>query len=85
MKKRIERPALTAAFAAAETAAKVRSGESTASKQTMTTAIVLPIRTHELLRAVAYKRAANGKRISVSALIVDLVERHRVELEKEIR
>lgn len=51
--------------------------------ETMTTAIVLPKRTHELLRAVALKRAAAGGRLSVSAVIADLTERHRAELERE--
>lgn len=51
----------------------------------MTTAISLPVTTWELLRRVAFKRALqHGGRTSVSAVLVDLVERHRKEMEKEI-
>ena len=51
----------------------------------MTTAINLPVETWELLRQVAFKRALNtGGRASVSALLVDLVERQRAALEKEL-
>lgn len=69
------------------TAAKSRgAAESEAAKKdTMTTAIVLPVRTWEMLRSVALKRAAAGGRLSVSAVIAALAERHRAELEREIR
>jgi hypothetical protein len=51
----------------------------------MTTAINLPISTWELLRKVAFSRALkHGGRASVSAVLVDLVESNRKELEKEI-
>jgi hypothetical protein len=56
-----------------------------AKKDTMTTAIVLPVRTWEMMRSVALKRAAAGGRLSVSAVIAALAERHRAELEREIR
>ncbi len=50
----------------------------------MTTAIHIPRSTWKLLRAVAFKRALDrGGRSSVSALLVELAERHRNELEKE--
>ncbi len=50
----------------------------------LTTAIVIPRSTWRLLRAVAFKRAQEqGGRPSVSALVMELVERHRKELEKE--
>jgi hypothetical protein len=66
------------------TAAKTRGvAEPEAKGGNMTTAIVLPKRTHDLLRAVALKRAAAGGRLSVSAVIVDLAEKHRGELERE--
>lgn len=67
------------------TAAKGRStsGSEPPENKNMTTAIVLPKRTYELLRAVALKRAAAGGRLSVSAVIVDLAEKHRSELERE--
>ena len=43
-----------------------------------------PVETAALARAVAFARAKkHGGRASVSALLVNLVERHRVELEKE--
>ena len=51
----------------------------------LTTAINLPRSTWELLRKVAFSRAMkDGGRASVSAVLVDLVERNRKELEKEI-
>jgi hypothetical protein len=50
----------------------------------MTTAIVLPKRTLDLSQAVALKPAAAGGRLSVSAVIVDLAEKHRGELEREV-
>ncbi len=52
--------------------------------ETLTTAIVIPRSTWRLLRAVAFKRAQEqGGRPSVSALVLELVDRHRKELEKE--
>ena len=46
----------------------------------LTTAIHIPRATHKLLRAVAFKRAQErGGRPSVSALLVELVERQRDE------
>jgi hypothetical protein len=65
------------------TAAKTRGGTETPEKGNMTTAIVLPKQTYELLRAVALKRAAAGGRLSVSAVIASLAEKHRGELERE--
>jgi hypothetical protein len=51
----------------------------------LTTAIHLPRQTWTLLRAVAFQRAQKrGGRASVSGLIVELVERARAGLEKEI-
>jgi hypothetical protein len=51
----------------------------------MTTAINLPASMWELLRRVAFNRALKrGGRASVSAVLVDLVERNRRELEKEL-
>ncbi len=52
--------------------------------KTLTTAIVIPRSTWRLLRAVAFKHAQEqGDWPSVSALVLELVERHRKELEKE--
>ncbi len=49
-----------------------------------TTAINLPVDTWTMLRAAAFARAqATGERPSVSALITELAEQHRAELEKE--
>ena len=69
------------------TAAKTRgvAEPESAKKESMTTAIVLPKRSYELLRSVALKRAAAGGRLSVSAVIADLVEKHRAEMEGEAR
>jgi hypothetical protein len=50
-----------------------------------TTGINLPVETWELLRRVAFERSRqSGGRGSVSALLVELVDRHRRELEKEL-
>ncbi len=52
--------------------------------ETLTTAIVIPRSNWRLLRVVAFKRAQEqGDWPSVSALVMELVERHRKELEKE--
>jgi predicted CopG family antitoxin len=51
----------------------------------VTSGINLPVDIYELLNRVAFRRALKrGGRPSVSALLVDLVERHRKELEKEL-
>jgi hypothetical protein len=51
---------------------------------TLTTAIHIPRSTWKLLRAVAFRRAQErGGRPSVSALLVELAEERRKELEKE--
>ena len=50
-----------------------------------TTGINLPEDVWILLNRVAFERARKfGGRASVSALLVDLVERHRKELEREL-
>jgi len=50
-----------------------------------TTGINLPVDIWELLNRVAFERAKKfGGRPSVSGLLVDLVQRHRKELEKEL-
>jgi hypothetical protein len=51
----------------------------------VTSGINLPVEIYQLLNRVAFSRSLkNGGRPSVSALIVDLVQRHRKELEKEL-
>ena len=51
----------------------------------VTSGINLPVDIYELLNRVAFKRALKyGGRPSVSGLLVDLVERHRKALEKEL-
>jgi hypothetical protein len=56
------------------------------SGETITTAIHIPRDTWSLLRAVAFRRAQDqGGRSSVSKLVTELVERHRGELEHEIK
>ena len=50
-----------------------------------TTGINLPADIWELLNRVAFQRAKKyGGRPSVSALLVELVQRHRRELQKEL-
>jgi len=60
--------------------------EDTAIERThRTTGINLPSGIWELLNRVAFERAKKfGGRPSVSKLLVELVERHRKELEKEL-
>jgi hypothetical protein len=54
-------------------------------RKSITTGINLPADVWELLNRVAFERAKKfGGRPSVSALLVDLVQRHRKELEKEL-
>lgn len=53
-------------------------------REYLSTAIHLPKDLWVLLRNAAFRRAMKrGGRPSVSALLVDLIERHRAELEKE--
>ncbi len=64
-----------------------KAGETTAPRapgEMKTTAINIPVDTWTMLRAVAFARAQEtGERPSVSALITELAELHRAELEKE--
>ena len=54
-------------------------------RATITSGINLPRDVYELLNRVAFHRSLkHGGRPSVSALLVDLVQRHRKELEKEL-
>jgi hypothetical protein len=51
----------------------------------VTSGINLPVEIYQLLNRVAFSRSLkHGGRPSVSALLVDLVQRHRKELEKEL-
>jgi hypothetical protein len=50
-----------------------------------TTGLHLPADLWELLNRVAFERSrTKGGRASVSALLVDMIEQHRKELEKEL-
>ena len=52
----------------------------------ITTAVHIPKAVHSLLRRVAVERAnLLGGRPSVSAVLTDLVQRHRAELEQEAK
>ncbi len=54
-------------------------------RKSRTTGINLPTETWLLLRRVALERSLrSGRGGSVSALLVELVDRHRKELEKEL-
>ena len=67
-----------------EPAATTATAQAQAAGGTITTAIHIPRRTWQLMRAVAFRRAQmNGGRASVSALITELVEQRRSELEQE--
>jgi hypothetical protein len=64
---------------------KVKSPANETERTNRTTGINLPAAMWEMLNRVAFERAKKyGGRPSVSALLVDLVERHRKELEKEL-
>lgn len=53
--------------------------------ETRTTGVNLPARTHELLKSLAlYRSYKTGERVSVSNILVDLVESNRERLEKEM-
>ena len=57
-----------------------------AEKGAITTAIHIPKQSWNLGRAVAFRRAQqSGGRVSVSRLIAGLIERHRLELERELK
>jgi hypothetical protein len=50
-----------------------------------TTGVHLPADLWELLNRVAFERArTRGGRASVSALLVEMIERHRKQLEREL-
>jgi hypothetical protein len=67
-----------------KTRSKARAQEM-AEKTHRTTGINLPAEMWELLNRVAFARSKKyGGRASVSALLVELVEKHRKELEKEL-
>lgn len=94
-----KRPSLQREVSARRRAAALDAGESiardarpaeaattkTASGKPLTTTITTDWETLELLRLVAHRRAiANrGGRPSVSAVLLDLINRHRDELERE--
>lgn len=69
------------------TKAATKAKEPAAPERTTITAVNLPARTLELLRMVAARRAGlvGSGRPSVSAVVTDLVERHRNDLEAELR
>jgi hypothetical protein len=51
----------------------------------ITSGINLPVEIYQLLNRAAYSRSLRvGGRPSMSAIIVDLIRRHRKELEKEL-
>ncbi len=72
---------------ALDTASRVKaSSEATGDQETLTTAIHIPKSMWSLLRTVAFRRAElHGGRASVSALLVDLVNKHRKELEAQLK
>ena len=68
-----------------KSAPKPKNAEPVAERTHQTTGINLPIELWSLLNRVAFGRALRqGGRPSVSALLVELIERHRKELEKEL-
>ena len=69
----------------AKRTAESQSPKESIRRPTKMTGIVLPDDLYVLLNRVAWERSRQrGGRASVSALIVELVERHRKELEKEL-
>ncbi len=68
-----------------EKRAKAKSAPPPVERTHQTTGINLPIALWSLLNRVAFNRALRqGGRPSVSALLVELIEKHRKELEKEL-
>jgi hypothetical protein len=64
--------------------ARRRGAPKSSTQETVVTSIHMPKRTLALLRSVAIRRARRqGGRPSVSAIITELVEKHRKDLEKE--
>ena len=82
-----KRTALSTLQLAAEAKARGGAGEASQNRSKYKiTAINLPEDVWVLLNRAAFRRAqTHGGRPSVSALLVDLVEKHRKELEEEIR
>jgi predicted DNA-binding protein len=64
--------------------AKRRGGSSASDPQYKTTGFRLPKSLWELLNRVAFERTRTKGGASVPALLVELVERHKKELEKEL-
>ena len=61
-----------------------KTGQQMPAGRIVTSSIGMPESTWRLLRAVSFKRAAaKGGRASVSALLVELVERNRKNFERE--
>jgi len=67
------------------TAAKKGGGAVVESPKTESALLTIRLRkpAYDLLRTVALKRAAAGGRFSISAVIGDLAEKHRSDLERE--
>jgi hypothetical protein len=64
---------------------KAKARSSTFDRQYKTTGFHLPKNLWELLNRVAFERArTKGGRASVSALLVQLVEKHQKRLEREL-
>ena len=64
---------------------KRKSADSASSRPFRTTGIYLPAELWELLNRVAFERARNrGGRASVSALLVEMIEKNRKALELEL-
>ena len=64
---------------------KAKPDPTPAQRTHQTTGINLPLELWSLLNRVAFHRALRqGGRPSVSALLVELIEKHRKELEKEL-
>ena len=68
-----------------EKRAKAKSTPQSTQRTHQTTGINLPLELWSLLNRVAFSRALRqGGRPSVSAIMVELIEKHRKELEKEL-
>jgi len=68
-----------------KTTAKRKERSSASDRQYKTTGFHLPKNLWELLNRVAFERArTKGGRASVSALLVELVEKHQKQLDREL-
>ncbi len=79
-----KRKGLDALGVAATAKSQAEGGGRKVREEMVTTAVHIPVRVHEMLRAVAFRRAKESRgRVNVSRLIVGLVDLHWEQLKEE--